>query len=523
MPRHSAKEKQARQKKAREDHTRRVQASDRGRSRGENPGASRALAWSFVNTAVSRLGTLGIGIVLARLLGPEAFGTYAVAFVALAAVLSFNELGVSLAIVRWPGDPKAIAPTVTTISIFSSFVIFIAGYFAAGPFSAAMGDPGAKDVVRLLLLSVLVNGAVATPAAGLQREFRQGTRMIIDQVNVWVGAIISVALAVAGMGAMSLAVGRISGTVISAGMFIAYSPFPYRLGWEREHVRPLLLFGLPLAGASIIVFAVGYADQLVVGHLLGATMLGFYVLAFNLASWPVSMFSQPLRSVAPAAFSRLQHAPREMSDAFLAFLRVLAAVAIPVCFFLAGSAEPVIRFVYGAAWAPAAQALSWLALLAAFRILFELAYDYLVVLKKSGSLFAVQVVWLVALVPALLAGAWLAGIAGVALSQVLVAAAVVLPIYLWRLAGSGVRLRAFVSRIWLPVLLGAGVMAAGAALAMLVVNSFLAALSGGLIALAVIAVLLYLQRSTLRSLRGFGVPKEPVAAPVRTDDVLDRS
>jgi O-antigen/teichoic acid export membrane protein len=503
--------------------TRHGEREARGRQRGENPAASRALFWSFTNTAVSRLGTLGIGIVLARLLGPQAFGTYAVAFVALAAVLSFNELGVSLAIVRWPGDPRAIAPTVTTISVFSSLVIFIAGFFAAGPFAEAMGDPGAEHVVQLLLLSVLVNGAVATPAAGLQREFRQGTRMIIDQVNVWVGAVISVVLAVAGMGAMSLAIGRIAGTAISAGMFIFYSPFPYRFGWDREHVRPLLGFGLPLAGASLIVFAVGYADQLIVGHLLGATMLGFYVLAFNLASWPVSMFSQPLRSVAPAAFSRLQHAPREMSDAFLAFLRVLAAVAIPVCFFLAGSAEPVIRFVYGAAWAPAAQVLSWLAVLGAFRILFELAYDYIVVLRKSGSLLAVQVIWLVALVPALLGGAWLGGIAGVALAQVVVAAVVVLPIYLWRLAGSGIGLPAFGARVWLPVLVGGAVTAAGIVLGDVIASSFLAALSAGLLALAAMGLMLYWQRATLAVLRDFGSSRRPADQVPSVGDALDRS
>src|SRR5260370_1196059 len=45
--------------------------------------ASRALGWSFVSNLTARLGTLGIGIVLARLLGPHAFGTFAVAFVAL--------------------------------------------------------------------------------------------------------------------------------------------------------------------------------------------------------------------------------------------------------------------------------------------------------------------------------------------------------------------------------------------------------------------------------------------------------
>ena len=58
--------------------------------------------WSFANTVVARFGTLAIGIVLARLLGPEEFGTFAVAFVALMAILSFNELG------RQPGH-RALA------------------------------------------------------------------------------------------------------------------------------------------------------------------------------------------------------------------------------------------------------------------------------------------------------------------------------------------------------------------------------------------------------------------------------
>ena len=78
--------------------------------------ASRALGWSFLSNAGARFGTLAIGVLLARLLGPHAFGTFAVALVALLAVLSFNELGVSLAIVRWQGDPAEIAPTVTTLS-----------------------------------------------------------------------------------------------------------------------------------------------------------------------------------------------------------------------------------------------------------------------------------------------------------------------------------------------------------------------------------------------------------------------
>ena len=475
------------------------------------PGASRALGWSFLNTAVSRIGTLGIGIVLARVLGPEAFGTYAVAFVALAAVLSFNELGVSLAIVRWEGDPRSIAPTVTTISIAGSVLFFAAAYAAAEPFARAMGDPEATPVVRLLLVSVLVNGLVATPAALLQRQFRQGTRMIVDQVNVWTGAIVSVVLAIAGLGAMSLAIGRIAGTLLSAVLFFVYSPLPYRLGWDRTLIRPLLTFGLPLAGASIVFFAVGYADQLIVGGVLGATMLGYYVLAFNLSSWPVSIFSQPLRSVAPAAFARLQHTPHEMSAAFVALVRALSAVAVPVCFFIAGAAAPIVRFVYGEVWEPAAAALTWLALLAAFRILFELSYDYLVVVKRSASLFAVQIIWLVALVPALALGATGGEIAGVGLAQFVVAVLVVTPAYMWCLARSGVRATAVLARIWPAFGAGIVVFVLSRLGAEYIDSSFLAALAGGLVALAASALLLYRQRATLAGLRHLGRPAEPVA------------
>ena len=211
-------------------------------------GASNAFAWGLLNTVISRLGTLGIGIVLARVLGPESFGTFAVAMVALMAVLSFNELGVSLAIVRWPEDPARIVPTVNTISVVGSTLFCTAAILAAPVFTTAMGDPGATDVVRILILSVFVSGIVASPAALLQRDFREKERLGIDQANVWIGAVLSVVLALAGMGAMALAVGRLAGSLVSGVMFLVASPLPYRFGLDRSLLGPLLRFGLPLAG-----------------------------------------------------------------------------------------------------------------------------------------------------------------------------------------------------------------------------------------------------------------------------------
>ena len=464
--------------------------------------ASGALAWSFLNTVIGRIGTLGIGIALARLLGPEEFGTYAVALIALMATLSFNELGVSLAIVRWPGDPREIAPTVTTISLVTSVIVAGVTYLLAPSFAAAMGEPDAAPVVQLLGLTVVISGAVATPAALMQREFQQSTRMLIDQVTVWVGAISSITLAVAGWGAMSLAVGRLAGAGIGAVLFLRLCSAPYRVGLDRALLRPLLKFGLPLAGASMIVFAIGFADQIVAGRMLGATALGFYVLAFNLSNWPVMVFSQPLRNVAPPTFARLQHEPEAMRSAFRGIVGLLAAVTFPVCLLLAGAAGPIIDFVYGPEWAPAAAVLTWLGILAAFKILYELAYDYLVVIGASRAIFALQAVTLVTVVPAVVVGIELSGLAGAAAAQVAVAAVVMLPLYAILFRRAGLHPGKLLARLWLPIVIAAAVGLSALAASSALPSDVAALALAGLVTLLALAGLVHRDRVELRRLRG---------------------
>jgi len=476
--------------------------------------AARALGWTFISNALSKLGTVGIGVVLARMLGPHAFGTYAVAWVALLAVLSLNDLSVSLAIVRWPGDPAEIAPTVTTIAVTGSAAMSAVCFFGAPGYASAMGAPAAAGVIRVLALSVVLDGLVCTPVGLLDRSFRQDRRMIADQVNAWLGALVSIGLAWAGLGAMSLAVGRIAGAVAAAVLYIAFSPQPLRFGFDRAAARALLRYGTPLAGSTVVAFAVTNLDQFVVGRLLGATALGFYALALNLATWPVTMFSLPVRKVAPAAFARLQHDHEAMRTAFLSAAALLCAVALPVCLVIGGSATPLIMFAYGARWLPASRVLLWLSLLAALTIFFQLAYDYFVVLARTRVVFTVQFGWLLALLPALIAGARLGGIVGVAAAEAAVAGGVILPWYLHELSGAGIRRRVLGSRLRLPLAgaAAAGLAAAGAAR---VLPSDLAALAvSGVAGLAVVGLLVFRMRAALIRMRqGRGEAAAPASGP----------
>ncbi len=399
---------------------------------------SRALGMSLLNTAIGRLGTVITGIVLAHILTPADFGAFAVALVALAALLSINELGVSLALVRWPGNPRDIAPTVTTISIVSSAVLFVICWFAAPEFALQLGSPGATGVVRLLCGSVLIDGATAAAAQLVNREFRQGTRLVVDFSNLALSTGITVVLALTGFGAWSLAIGRLFGNGVTAVLLFRLIDLWPRPGFDRRQARELIRFGLPLAGASLLVVGMLNIDYVVTGHVLGAVALGLYLQAFNLASWPVNMFSTVVRRVSLAAFARVQDDPRRRQEVLARLAGLLMAATLPVCALLGLLALPVVTTLYGSEWRGAAGALEFLVLLGAVRVACELGYDYLVALGLGQRTMWLQAGWFAALVAFLPIGAHLDGIRGVGAAHAAVAVALVLPAFVLAVRATGV-------------------------------------------------------------------------------------
>lgn len=411
----------------------------------------KALSFSALNTVLAKLGSFLTGVVLARLLVPEDFGVFAVALVVLSAVLSMNELGVSLALVRWPGDPLRIAPTVTTISMGSSVLLYAVCWFGAPAFSAALGAPDATGVVRLLCVAVLIDGVTAA-AQLVNREFRQGVRLLSDVANLVVTTGVTVSLAATGHGAWSLGWGQLAGNVLAAVVLCRLTSMWPRPGFDRRQAAELLRFGLPLAGASLLVFAMLNVDYVVTGRVLGAVALGLYLQAFNLASWPVNVFSAIVRRVSLAAFSRVQDDPARRQEALARMVTVLAVPTLLVCLLLGLLALPLITTVYGEAWAGAAAALQFLAVLGVVRVFGELCYDFLVALGLSRSTLWLQGLWLGALVVALPVGALVGNIRGVAMAHAAVGLFVVLPAYLLVVARTGVSLRALGSALSMPLL-----------------------------------------------------------------------
>ncbi|KUN80568.1 polysaccharide biosynthesis protein [Streptomyces bungoensis] len=448
-----------------------------------------AARWSLINTVVMRLGNFATGILLARLaLGPAEWGVYGIAQTVLLVLLSANELGVGLAIVRWDGDPRRFAPTVLTLGAASSALLYAALFAAAPTVAGLLDSPHAAGVLRVMCLCLVIDGVAQVPAGFLTREFAQGRRMVIDALNFVLSTAVTLVLAFAGWGAMSFAWGAVAGNLAALAGCALAAPGTLRFGWDPRQARALLRFGLPLAGASLLALAVVNVDTMVVGSTLGGVSLGFYVLAFNMSGWPVRIISEAARRVSFAGFSRLADSPQALASGFSRALGVLVTGTVPLCVLLGGLAGPVVHLVYGSKWLPAAAALPWLMALGLVRIGCELAYDCLVATGQRRSLVLVQGLWVAALLPVLVVGARLGGIVGVSQGHVLVAAVLVVPAFLYALGRAGIGL-AHVARACAWPFLGGAVMALVVLGAKRLVGEGTLALSGiGTVALAAYVV-----------------------------------
>ncbi|GIE88905.1 oligosaccharide flippase family protein [Actinoplanes regularis] len=398
-----------------------------------------AARWSMVNTIVRRVGTFASGVVLARLFfGPYEWGLYAVGLLVLAMLLSLNEMGVSLALVRWEGDIRRFAPTVLTISTLSSTAFYVVLYFSAPTLARLLGSPDATTMLRVLCISVIIDGIACVPLGQLNREFRQFGRTVVDILNFAVNTVATIAFAAAGLGAMSFAYGSLIGNLVALVGFSLCAPGMLRFGWNPEQARQLLRYGLPLASASLLTLGIVNVDSVVVGSVLGPAALGIYAMAFNMSSWPVRMVSETARRVSFAGFSRLaDSSPAEFASGFIRAFTLVIAAAVPICVVLGVLAEPIITFVYGDQWAAAALPLQFLVALGLLRTAVELAYDCLAT-RVRKTLMLMQAWWLFSLLPILLLGAHLWGVPGVAAGHVVVAGLLVAPVFVVVLGRLGI-------------------------------------------------------------------------------------
>jgi PST family polysaccharide transporter len=340
---------------------------------------------------------------------------YAVALTVQSILMTLADPGLTAVLIR-SGDPDRLAPTTATIGTVCGASLAAIMAIASSFVATAMGAPDAGPIIALLALTLALAGAGVVPLAKLQREFAQQKIFAASVADFCVSTALTLLLVGSGTGPIALAVGRVCGQLVNSGFQFILARERPRFGWDRRHLRLLTAFGAPLAGANLVSWIVINLDNVVIARMLGPTALAFYVLAFNIASWPMNALGQAVRAVALPGFAQSEDAPRALRDAVALTWAGAAGAGV----LLGALATPLILVVYGNAWVPAAPVLASLAIFGAIRAVFDLFAGYLMARGRSRLVLGVQVGWGLALLPALIVGIQVDGISGAGWAHVAV-------------------------------------------------------------------------------------------------------
>lgn len=473
--------------------------------------------WVVASNLLLRLANVLLTAVVARILAPHDFGVYAVALTAYAIISSVGELGLSACLIRADLDIDALGPTVATVSVLSSAVFAGAMAALAGPIATALGSADAVQPIRVLAIAVLLLGVFAVPTSQMTRDFKQDKIFLANVIAFVPSTAVLIILAESGTGALAFAWSMVVRQLTVGIVLLIVAPRYYRPGLSRPALSVIVTFGMPLAAANFVNFSLLNVDYAFVGHLLGAAALGFYMLAFTVASWPSALLGGVINSVSMPAFSRVKHDPDLLKDAIATAVRGVTLIVLPICAMMIALARPLVLTLYGVKWVAVASVLAILAPYSAVFMLCLLFANMLTGLGKTKPLLVLQVVWIGTLVPAMVWGVHRDGILGAAYAHVAVIVPVVLPAYLVVLRrATGVRLRAL-GRAVLPGLSGSSAAAMAAYAAESRLSSPLGQLLAGLAAGGIV-YLLYAGRPGIEMFGG-GRAAERVlrwcAAPAR--------
>jgi PST family polysaccharide transporter len=349
-----------------------------------------------------------------------------------------------------------------TVSVTTSIVQATAMTIFAKPIATALGSPAAAGPIKVMALVVIIIGVFTVPSAQLTRNFKQDKIFLAEVMSFAASTVVLLLLARSGSGAMAFAWSRVVGQLVSGCVVLAAVSKTYPPGMSRNALRLLLKFGLPLGGAGFINCILLNVDYALIGHLLGTVALGTYVLAFNVASWPASLFGAMINHISIPAFSRVKHDADLFRASMTSAVGAISLVVMPMSALTIALADPLVLTLYGAKWAASAEVLQVLSIYGAIAIICVLFANVLAGLGRTSWLFIVQLIWLGALIPAMVLGVRTDGIVGAAVAHIAVIVPVVLPAYLYVLKRTtGISLTA-IARAMLPAVLASSVAALAA-------------------------------------------------------------
>ena len=335
------------------------------------PTVRKKIAFQFLVSNLSLVATFSLSIVLARLLTPEDIGIFSMSAVLVAIAHVFRDFGVSAFLKQEREITPSILSGAVGLLTTTSFVMATVLYLSSDLWAGFFGEPRVANVIRVLAIGFAFIPLGAIPQALLMREMDVRKSAWVTLFSTAVYFIASVSLALTNHAYMTMAWANLINIIVSG---IAYNwVLGQKTTWmpSTHHWRKIAKFGTGNLLASIIKAIDNAIPDVALGKWSTASNVGLYSRANSTVNMVATLINPTIYFFAVPYLAKTHHQQGDISKEFLRGDSIIVCLLMPPLIGIALLAQPIVLFLYGPQWAPAAEAIPWLCLAASVTTLFS--------------------------------------------------------------------------------------------------------------------------------------------------------
>lgn len=319
---------------------------------------------------------------VSRLLTPEQVGLSMLGVALVQVVDSLRDFGTTNYIIHEPTTSQQSARTAFTVLLALSLIFAVALFASAGLWADLYGQPLLSPYLRVLSLSFLMVPFSGPLMALMRRDFQFAALMWVNVGTCLTYALVLVALAVLGFGAMSFAWAMVASAAAAVLLSLAVRPEPGVYRPSLQGWRTALAIGGCSSATTLLNRAYDLLPILLLGRFGGPDLVGLYGRAQVVSQLPDKMILGSLGAVILPMFAADRRDGRALAPSYLASIGNITGVLWPVALLLALIAHPVVLVLLGSQWVASVPIVQVLAL--ASMLTFPAMLTYPVLLASGG-------------------------------------------------------------------------------------------------------------------------------------------
>ncbi len=289
-------------------------------------------------------------IILARLLTPNDFGIMGIVSVIFYYCNSVTNFGLGNAIVQRKSVVQQHFNAFFCFNIFISIVLYLIFLFSSESIAGFFNEPDIASAIEVFAIMFLISAFIAVPTTYHKRNLNFKTLAIIEVVKVTCSMAISLTLALNDFGFWSMIYALLVAQFVALCLTYSTSTIKAKLSFDYRFFKELVNFGVWSFCWGQVKILGDSVDKIIVGKMLGTTMLGYYEKADGLAKMPYEQFSTRLSMVSFSAFSRIQDKLEEIKRYLSNLMIINMFICAPIFVGLALVAENFTLVLLGEQW-----------------------------------------------------------------------------------------------------------------------------------------------------------------------------